>query len=263
MELGLAGRVAIVTGATKGIGRQIAFDLAAEGCRVVLTARSAADLEAAAAELERRGAEALVVPGDLAEPPTAARVVEAARGRFGQVDVLVNNAGLATPKRILALSDEDWRRAFELNFFSAARLSAACVPFMAAAGWGRIVNVASTNGREPDPYFAPYAAAKAALINLTKTYALAFSGEGVLTSCVVLGITATEMVHQNAADAAAAAGVSTDEIMARMLAKQPIAAGRIGQVHEVSAAVLFLASERASWITGAALAVDGGTLRSI
>src|SRR4029450_9815574 len=149
----------------------------------------------------------------------------------------------------------------ELNLFAAIRLSAACVPLMRAGRWGRIVNVASTHGREPHPWFAPYSAAKAALINFTKTYGRAYAHEGILTSCLVPGITETELVSHNTANAAAAADVHEAEIVRRMLAKDPIPAGRFARVEEVAAAAVFLASERASMVTGSGLVVDGGALR--
>ena len=164
---------------------------------------------------------------------------------------------------MLALRDEEWHQEFELNFFAPVRLATACLPAMCQRRWGRIVNVASTQGREPDPYFGPYGASKAALINFTKTCARSFSAEGVLSNCVIPGVTLTELVEDNAAAAAVAAGTTSEDVMQRMLARTPVSAGRFGRVEEVSAAIVFLASERASWITGASLTVDGGTLRSI
>jgi 3-oxoacyl-[acyl-carrier protein] reductase len=260
VDLGLRGRAAIVTGASSGIGRATALALAAEGCHVVLNARSEDALRAVAAAFPP-GSTALTVVGDVCDPETTRRLVAAASSELGRLDILVNNAGRADPKRLGALTDDDWSDAFDLLFFAAVRLSAACVPPMRAGGWGRIVNVASTFGREPDPWFAPYSAAKAALINLTKTYGRVFAPEGILTSCVVPGITKTELVERNTANAAAAADVDPEEIERRMLAKDPIPAGRFVGVDEVAAAVVFLASERASMITGSSLVVDGGSLR--
>jgi NAD(P)-dependent dehydrogenase (short-subunit alcohol dehydrogenase family) len=261
VDLGLTGRVAIVTGASSGIGRAIALELAREGCHVILCARSEAGLRAVVDVLPATS-EGRVVAADLCDPRTAEQLVTTASTEFGRLDILVNNAGRADPKRLDDLTDDDWRDAFELNLFAAIRLAAACVPTMRAAGWGRIVNVVSTHGREPHPWFAPYSAAKAALINVTKTYGRAYAHDGVLTSCLVPGITETELVAENAAHAAAAAGVDPDEIMRRMLAKDPIPAGRFARVDEVAAAAVFLASERASMITGSGLVVDGGALRS-
>jgi 3-oxoacyl-[acyl-carrier protein] reductase len=263
MDLGLRGRAAIVTGASRGIGRQVALDLAAEGCDVTLVGRDDVALAGVAEAVEAAGATPLVLPVDVSAPDTAERIVAATTECYGRLDVLVNNAGGGTPKRLDALTDHDWRAGFEVNFFAAARLATASVPVMRERGWGRIVNVASTYGREPDPLFGPYSAAKAALLNLTKNLARAFSADGVLSTCVIPGVTLTELVEANADAAARATGASPDDVMARMMAKDPVAAGRFGDPEEVAAAVLFLASERASWVTGTALAVDGSTLRSI
>ena len=130
-------------------------------------------------------------------------------------------------------------------------------------GWGRLVHIASTYGVEPGPLFGPYSAAKAALLNYSKNLSRAYSSEGVLSNVVIPGITITEAIHENASTAAAAQGTTADEVMAKMMERDPVAMGRFGDPREVAAAVVFLASDVASWITGAALAVDGGTLRSI
>jgi 3-oxoacyl-[acyl-carrier protein] reductase len=261
VELGLRDRVAVVTGASRGIGRRVALDLAAEGCRLVVTARTPGLLEEVAGAARDRGAGVEVVTADLRDATAAGVIVAAATDAFGRVDILVNNAGVATPKRLLALSDDDWHQEFELDFFAAVRLVTACVPIMRQRSWGRVINVASTHGREPDPLFGPYSASKAALINFTKSCSHAFSAEGVLSNCVIPGVTLTELVEENAGQAATAAGITPEEVMQRMLAKNPVAMGRFGQVEEIAAAVVFLASERSSWITGASLTVDGGTLR--
>jgi 3-oxoacyl-[acyl-carrier protein] reductase len=262
VDLGLRDRAAIITGASRGIGRQVALDLAADGCNVVLCARDRAALEGVAAEVDARGSTAVVVPIDVTVTEAADAIVTECQRAFGRVDILVNNAGGALSQRLDRLNDADWRAGFEVNFFAAARLALACAVVMRDAGWGRIINVASTFGVEPDPVFAPYSAAKAALINLSKSFALQFSSAGVLTNCVIPGVTMTEMVESNAAASAERMGTTKDDVMAKVMAKQHVAAGRFGQPEEISAAILFLASEQASWITGAALAIDGGTLRA-
>lgn len=262
MDLGLRDRVAIVTGASKGIGRQVAADLGGEGCHVVLCGRDETALGESAAAVERNGARAITVAADMEVHDSADHIVRRATDEFGRIDILVNNAGGNNPRRMLALDNDDWQQGFEQNFFSAVRLTLACVPVMQERGWGRIVNVASTFAREPDPLFGPYSAAKAALVNFSRNLSMAFAAHGVLTNCVLPGITMTEGVEANAVAASERLGVSTDEVMARMIAKDPIDAGRFGEPSEVSAAVLFLASEQAAWITGATLAVDGGTIRA-
>jgi len=262
VDLGLRNRAAVVTGATRGIGRQIALDLAAEGCRILVCARDEDAVHALAQEIVDGGGRAAGVAADVARPETAGELVDACVRTLGRLDVLVNNAGRATPKPVEQLTDADWRDALELNFLAAARLSVAAAPVMCSAGWGRIVHIASVSGREPDPMFAPYSAAKAALLNLSTSLSRAFASNGVLSSCVVPGVTITELVEANALATADRTGSTPADVMARMLAKHDPATGRFGTPAEISAAVLFLASEPAGWITGAALEVDGGTLRS-
>jgi len=256
----LAGRVALVTGASKGIGRAIALELAEAGADLVINARGSAALDAVAAEIRARGRDVEAVPADVATEAGVRLVVERAVARFGRVDVLVNNAGKGSPKRLLDLTEEDWHASFELNFMSAVRLSLACVPLMRTHGGGRIVNVSSRVGRQPDPYFAPYAAAKAALINFTKSLANAFSKDGVLANCVVPGLVRTEAVEEAARKSAEATGKTVEEVFAETLRARPIPAGRMGEPADVAGLVVFLASPRASWITGATFGVDGGIL---
>lgn len=251
MDLGLVGRAAVVTGASRGIGRAVAGRLRAEGCEVLAVSRTPGD-----------------GPGDgfaadVCDPEAAHRIVAECLERFGRLDVLVNNAGAAVPCRFESLTDDDWQRGFELNFFAAVRLAAAAAPVMRRAGWGRMVHVASVNGREPDERFAPYSAAKAALLNWSTAMSQAYAADGLLSSCVVPGVTLTELVAGNAAATAARSGRSPEEVMAAQLAHHRVAAGRFGEPDEVAAAVVFLASDAASWITGATLEVDGGTLRSV
>jgi 3-oxoacyl-[acyl-carrier protein] reductase len=263
MDLGLRDRVAVVTGASRGIGRQIALDFAREGAHLVLNARSVDALAATAVDAEAHGVRVVQVAADLFDPAAAPLIAERALEELGRIDVLVNNmGGSGDPTRLHKLTDDDWQEGFELNFFSSVRTTAACLPTMLERGWGRIVHVSSTYGVEPGPFFGPYSAAKAALLNYSKNLSRAYSAQGVLSNCVIPGVTITEAINDTAAAAAQAQGTTTDDVMARMMEKDPVAIGRFGDPQEVAAAVVFLASENASWITGAALAVDGGTLRS-
>jgi len=261
MDLGLAGRVAIVTGGSQGIGREIALTLAAEGADVVLCARRRDPLDATAGEVAALGRQAVAVQADVSTRPGAEAVLSAALERFERVDILVNNAGKGSPKPLLELTDDDWHASMELNLMSAVRLSLACVPHMRQRGWGRIVNISSRVAREPDAYFAPYAAAKAALINFSKSLANAFSGDGVLTNCVVPGLIRGEAVQQAAERSALATNTTVDEVFEATLRKRPIPAGRVGEPADVAGLVALLASERASWITGSCFTVDGGIVR--
>ena len=264
MELGLRDRVAIVTGASRGIGRQIALDFAREGAHLVLNARTESMLESTANEAAAHGVRVVQVVADLFEHDAAALIVQRAVDELGRVDILVNNAGgSGDPIRLQKLTPDDWAHGFELNFFSSVRMTTACLPIMLERGWGRIVSLSSTYGVEPGSYFGPYSAAKAALLNYSKNLSTAFSAQGVLANCVIPGVTITEAINDTAASAAEAQGVTPEEVMAKMMEKDPVAMGRFGDPREVAAAVVFLASEAASWITGAALAVDGGTLRSV
>lgn len=251
MELGLKGRVAVVTGAGRGIGRAVVEALLAEGCEVLAVSRSAPEGpgEPFAADVTEAGA--------------AEAVVQRCLERFGRLDIVVNNAGGAEPIPFERLEGADWHAAFELNFFAAVRLAAAAAPVMVEQGWGRMVHVASVSGREPDHRFAPYSAAKAALLNWSTSLSQAYAAHGVLSSCVVPGITLTELVAENAAGTAERTGTSPDQVMARQLERHGVASGRFGEPSEVAAGVVFLASEAAGWITGATLEVDGGTLRSV
>lgn len=260
VDLGLTERAAIVTGASRGIGRAVALGLAAEGCRVLLVGRDRAALEAVAGEAE--AATTAIHGADVGDPATTDGIVSACTDAFGRLDILVNNAGGAATKPLDQLTAQDWQDGLDVNFLAAARLSVACAPVMRAAGWGRMVHVASISGREPDPLFAPYSAAKAALLNLSTSLSQAFASDGVLSTCVIPGITLTELVEANASAAAERTNRSTAEVMERMLAKHRVPAGRFGTPEEVAAAVVFLASEQASWISGATLEVDGGTLRA-
>jgi NAD(P)-dependent dehydrogenase (short-subunit alcohol dehydrogenase family) len=255
MDLGLEGRAAIVTGASRGIGRHVALQLVAEGCRVLLVGR---DREALAAVQAEAGGQTAPLACDVIDPSSAELMVAECRRLLGRLDIVVNNAGQAEPKALVDLTPADWQRSLDVNFLAAARLSVAALPVMQAAGWGRLVHVASISGREPDPLFAPYSAAKAALLNLSTSLSRAAAADGVLSSCVIPGVTATELVSDNAVATAERTGRSPDEVMERLLAKHGVAAGRFGRPEEVAAAVVFLASNEAGYITGHTLNVNGG-----
>ena len=263
MDFGIAGRLAVITGASRGIGRAVAGALAAEGASVVLSARNAADLDRAVSELQSSGAAAVGVVGDVCDPSTTDAIVAAAAGSSRGVDILVNNAGGDSGHLPMdALTDDDWEAAYRLNVVSAVRMTRAALPHMRAQRWGRVVNVSSYTARVPEPFCAPYAAAKAALVNVTRNLSRSYGGDGVCANCVLPGLTDTEGTRTGFEEAVAATGRPNDELVARMLARAPIDANRLGTSDEVAAAIAFLCSEQAAWITGVTLPVDGGTIRS-
>jgi len=261
MDLDLAGKVALVTGGSQGIGRAIALTLAREGADVAICARRAEPLEETRRMIAALGREALATVADVATADGARTATEAVLTRFGRVDILVNNAGKGSPVPLLELTDDDWQRSVDLNLMSAVRLTRACAPTMCERGWGRIINISSRVAREPDEYSAPYAAAKAALLNFSKACANAFSQHGVLVNCVVPGLIKGEGVQHAAARSAEATGKTIDEVYEATLRKRPIPVGRIGEPEDVAGLVALLASDRAAWITGGCFTVDGGIVR--
>lgn len=267
VDLGIAGRTAIVTGASRGIGAAVARCLAAEGVNLVVSARGSEGLSALEADIRESypGVAVAGVVGDVCDEATTAALVDAASavGRSGGADIVVNNAGSdAGHLPIHGLTDDDWESAYRMNVVSAVRLTTFALPHMRGQRWGRTVNVASYTARVPEPFCAPYAAAKAALVNLTRNLSRSYASEGVLANCVLPGLTETEGVVAGFDAVAAATGRSTDDLLGRMVERAPIDVGRMGSAGEVAAAIAFLCSEQASWITGVTLPVDGGTIRS-
>jgi len=260
VDLELTGRTALVTGASRGIGRAIGLRLAREGARVVLCSRSEDALRRLASEIETGGGAAIVAPCDVTDPQAPGGVLDQLARSGSQVDILVNNAGLAEPKKLLRTTDADWKDGLEINLLSAVRFTRVFVPPMIERKWGRVINVSSTTAKLADPYYPIYGAAKAALVSFSKTVAASFAADGVTCNCILPGITRTELVQENIARAMEATGASADEVMERTLRKAPIPAGRLGEPDEIADAVAFLASARADWITGVSLPVDGGTI---
>jgi 3-oxoacyl-[acyl-carrier protein] reductase len=265
MDLGLAGKRALVTGASRGIGRAIAEALAADGAAVTICARGAEGLAAAAEAMRARGATVEAVAADLATDAGVEAVWRVQEAVFGGADVLVNNVtGPAGGLDVLSTTDAEWLDAYAMNVLVHVRFVRRALPGMLARGWGRIVNVASTSGREPDEHYPAYGATKAALINLSKLLANVYSCRGVLTNCVCPGITRTEAA---VASAVRRTGRTADDprvvFEEYFAARRRLPAGRFGEPEDTAALVAFLCSERASWITGTCIDVDGGWVKSI
>jgi NAD(P)-dependent dehydrogenase (short-subunit alcohol dehydrogenase family) len=270
MEMGLQGRVAIVTGASSGIGAAIALHLARDGASVVLSARGEERLAAAGDEIRKTGSAVETVTADVASAEGCTRVVDAAIRRFGRADILVNNAGGAKgPGGFMNLADADWQYAFDLNLMSAVRCARLVVPHMQRQGGGRIVNVGSTSGHQPDTVVCHYNAAKAGLISLSKTLANSFAADQITVNCVCPGLTRTPAVEASARRRLREAGQTVDHLSAEDAVaayfgpRRPIPLGRIGTPDDVAALVAFLCSDQASWITGTCINVDGGWTKAM
>jgi 3-oxoacyl-[acyl-carrier protein] reductase len=257
MNLELAGKVGIVTGASRGIGRAIAQTLAAEGMRLVLAARSGDQLEALAAALL---SECLAQAVDLREPQAPATLVEAAVARFGRLDLLVNNAGATRRGDFLALSDDDWQDGFALKFFGAMRSCRAAWPHLQASQ-GAIVNIVGIGGRVASAEFAVGGTVNAALLNLTKALADRGVRDGVRVNAVNPGSIATERLDTRIRNLAAAQGIG--EAAAAQQMAQGLGVARFGEPREIASVVAFLASAQAQYCQGVIMDVDGGQTRAL
>ena len=256
MNLDLKGRVAIVTGASRGIGKAIAETLAAEGMRLVLVARSRERLEMLAASAP----DALVQAVDLRDRETPARVVEAAVGRFGQLDLLVNNAGATKRGDFLTLTDDDWEDGFALKFYGAMRLSRAAWPHLMKAR-GSVINISGAGGRTGSADFAIGGAVNAAVLNLTKVLADRGVRDGVRVNAVNPSSIATDRLQERVNRLAHERAISPQKASEEMASALKIA--RFGEPEEVANVVAFLASDRAAYCHGAIIDVDGGLTRTL
>jgi 7-alpha-hydroxysteroid dehydrogenase len=247
----LNGKVAIVTGASAGIGHGSALGLAEAGANVVLAARTANRLEAAAADVRRTGAQALAVPTDVNDKAQLERLVDATLKEFGRIDVLVNNAGGTAPSPALHLDVKDFEAAFHFNVGTAFHLSKLCAPHMAAKDGGSVVNISSAMSYMVDPGFVAYGTAKAALSHMTRLLACEWAPK-IRVNALAVGATETEALGMflNA----------MPEIRQTMIDMTPM--GRLGTPEDIALAVLYLASPAGSWVTGKVFEVDGGTVTS-
>src|SRR3954470_329873 len=260
MDLDLRDKVCVVTGASSGIGLETARKLAAEGAQVLMVARDAERLEAAAGEV---GAD--WVAADVTDPEADARIVATCAEQMGGIDVLVNNAGTSFAKPLDELTDDDWNGLWELHVMASMRLMRGSAPGMAERGWGRIVNVASSAGKRPSLTNAAYSVSKAAQLSVSRVFADTYAAQGVLVNAVAPGATASPLWVADGGlgdQTAAIKGLGSREAAIDDQASR-VPLGRLGEPAEVASVVVFLCSERASDVTGAAWSVDGGTFAAI
>lgn len=266
MDLGIAGRACVVTGAGRGIGRATARMLCEAGGQVLLVSRTEAEIAAAAADAGRAGAasngRAAHLAIDITEPDAAEKIAAEANDRFGSLDVLVNNAGISIWRALEDIPDADWDAAHALNVLAPMRLMRASVPGMAERGWGRVVNVASSAAKRPSPMMGEYSVAKAGMLSLSRLYADRYASDGVLVNAICPGPVKSEMWMEEGGLLDQSRGdESREEGLASAGSKRPI--GRLAEVDEIASTITFLCSERASYVAGAAWSVDGGTVQVI
>lgn len=261
MDLGIKSRRAIVTGGSSGIGFETARLFLQEGVRVLITGRDAGKLDKAREQLAQYG-EAHAIVADMTKEADIAKMVETAKTRLGGVDILVNNAGTMYSGRFAALKDDEMKRQLETKLFGFLRAIRAVYPMMKTQKWGRIVNTIGGAGKEPDPYMFGSGMTNSALLNLTKSLSTEFGEDNVLVNAICPGWVDTNLWRMNAQGMQQEFNVRSED-EARKVAAKKNALGRMGKPEELANATVFLCSERASYITGVSVNLDGGRLKGL
>jgi 3-oxoacyl-[acyl-carrier protein] reductase len=262
METGLKNRVAIVAASSQGIGRAAAEALASEGCRVAMCARNPQTLEAAAEQIRKQhNAEVFAQALDVTDPEGVHGFVDAVVAKFGAADICVTNAGGPPAKGFLATTLEDWDKAIDQNFLSTVYFAREVIPHMQRKHWGRILTVTSVTTKQPVADLVLSNAVRAGVVGLVKSLANEFGKDGILVNNVAPGYTATDRLKNLAKTRSAAQGKTEKEVFEAWAADAPLK--RVGEPREIADAIVWLASERASFVTGQTILVDGGTYKGM
>ena len=262
MDLGLRGKVALVAASSKGLGKACALELAREGARVVVSSRDAARVESTANEIaSETGSEVLSIAADLIEEGEIERLVSSAVEGLGPIEILVTNSGPPRGGRFEELSDRDWEQAFRLVTLSVVRLVRLVLPGMRERGWGRVISIQSTSVKQPIPHLVLSNAVRPGTQGILKSLVEGAAKDGVTVNTVLPGMFLTDRLLDDLRDRAERAGISTEDQVEEAGRFNPT--GRVGDPGELACAVALLASERASFINGATLQIDGGSVRAL
>jgi 3-oxoacyl-[acyl-carrier protein] reductase len=262
MNLGLKDRVALIAASSQGIGLATAEAFAAEGCRIAMCARNPQTLQAAAEKIKKQhNVEVIAEPFDVTDAAAVTRFVAAVAQKFGSVDICVTNAGGPPAKGFLSASLDDWQRALDSNFLSTVYFAREVIPHMQKKKWGRIITLTSITTKQPVTDLVLSNAVRAAVVGLVKSLANEFGKDGILVNNVGPGFTATDRLKELATARASATGKNENEIFEGWAADAPLK--RLGESREVAETIVWLASERASYITGQTVLVDGGMYKGL
>jgi NAD(P)-dependent dehydrogenase (short-subunit alcohol dehydrogenase family) len=257
MDLGLSGKVAVITGGSEGIGRGTARSLGREGANVVICARRADVLERAAQDVaEDTGAQVVPVQADVTQAADVERVIQTAVDRFGRLDILVNNAGTSRTGAFEELSDQTWQADLDLKLFGAIRASRAAIPHLRRGGGGSIINILNLASKAPGPRSYPTSVSRAAGLALTKALSKEFAADRIRVNAILIGLIKSGQ-HERRWQAAGAHG-SLEEFYAELARSAAVPLGRVGEADEVGDLIAFLCSARGAYISGVAINMDGG-----